>query len=82
MKRLSIDSWKDIFRNIAEYHEEEVKEFGDSEFGESVEILWLEGNGVDTFEEWVLGHGYDCFEDGFKTEEEATKRLNDIYKSI
>lgn len=73
MRRLSIEDWKNIIRNIEE-GDKEVKE----EFGECVEIIWLD----DGSNEWVLAYGYEVFEDRFKTEKEATDRLNEIEMKI
>lgn len=48
-----------------------------AEEGEEVEIQWLESTN-----EYVLCHECELFEDGFKTEEEANTRLEDIYKQL
>lgn len=48
-----------------------------SEEGEDVEIQWIESS-----DEWVLCHECELFEDGFKTEEEANARIEDIYKQL
>jgi hypothetical protein len=78
MKRLSNEEWKNIFWNMMNLDEEEIEMWGSN----WVEVLWLEGNGVDTHEEWVLGYGTECFEDGFKTEEEAMTRLNQLENEL
>lgn len=70
MVKLSNETWVNIFRNIGELDENE-------EFGNTVEIIWL-----DSTDEWILAHGYDCFEDGFKTEEEAMERLEQLEKEL
>lgn len=69
MVKLSIDSWKTVIKNI-----EEEK---DEEFGNEVEVMWLEST-----DEWVLCHGYEIFEDGFKNEYEAMERLREIEKQL
>lgn len=48
-----------------------------AEEGEEVEIVWLEST-----DEYVLCHESQLYEDGFKTEEEANARLEDIYKQL
>lgn len=65
---LALSEWKDILRNL-------------SEEGEEVEVIWLEGDGIAP-SEYVLCHDCEVFEDGFKTEEEANARLEDIYKQL
>lgn len=77
MKRLSNTEWSNIFRNMLEIEEDERMEFG-----EWIEIQWLEGNGVDTFHEWVLCYAYEVFEDGFKTEKDAQKRLTQLESEL
>ena len=69
-KRLSLNQWKYIIRNLSELDSTD-------EFGNEVEILWLE----DT-DEWVLCHGYELFEDGFKTEKEAWQRYMEILHAL
>ncbi|AEW47045.1 hypothetical protein BCP78_0038 [Bacillus phage BCP78] len=68
MKRLTVDEWKNVLRNLGEE-------------GEEVEVQWLEGNG-DSPSEWALGHECELFEDGFKTDIEAEQRLEDVYKEL
>lgn len=48
-----------------------------SEEGEEVEVIWLESTN-----EYVLCHESELYEDGFKTEEEANARLEDVYKQL
>lgn len=70
MERLSIETWIDIFRNMEEITESE-------EFGTDVEVIY-----GDTDDEWILCHGYELFESGFKTEEQAQDRLIEVIKQI
>ena len=70
MGKLSFEEWKAIITNVNEYDE-------DDEFGNEIEVLWL-----DDTDEWVLCHGYELFEDGYKTEEEAWERLKEIYNNV
>ncbi|MFJ7982463.1 hypothetical protein ACIQ1D_19600 [Lysinibacillus xylanilyticus] len=72
MKKQPIETWKNIFRNIQESDSDTKEEFGDF-----VEVIWL-----DSTDEWILGYGYEVFEDGFKTEKEARDRLNEIEKLL
>lgn len=67
MKRLPLENWKNIVRNL----EEE---------GEEVEVLWLDNVGAPG--EWVLGFDCELFEDGFTSDIEAEKRLEEIYKLL
>lgn len=78
MKRLDNDTWKTIFKNLGDM---KTEEYYDGEV-DWVEAMWLEGNGVDTFEEWVLCYGEELFEDGFKTEREAMDRLSYLEKLL
>lgn len=66
MTKLSLETWKDIFRNVGELTEEEYYD----EHLNWVEILHLDGT-----DEWILCYGEQLFEDDFKTEEEAAERL-------
>lgn len=68
--RLTLEEWKNIFRNLQEE-------------GENVEIIWLDavphdayGNPTGEVFEWVLCHGCEIFEDGFEAEKEAQERLD------
>lgn len=70
MKRLSFEEWKTIIVNVNECDEND-------EFGNDIEVIWLEST-----DEWVLCHGYEVFEDGFKTEKEAWQRYNEIMRNI
>lgn len=76
MRRLDIAAWKNIFKNIGEVDAGTKKEFGDE-----VEVIWLDP-GDSSGGEWALGYEYECFEDGFKTEEEARARLAEIERAI
>lgn len=67
MQRLNDEIWKNIFRNLAEDDEE-------------VEVTWLDE--VGSAGEWVLCFDCELFEDGFKTEEEAQKRLDFLEKKL
>ena len=76
-KRLSLDEWKNIFRNIEEIRNEEEQ---DQDFVQGVkdgtynytevEIVWLDGS-----DEYVLCSDCELFEDGFNTEQQAQERL-------
>ena len=70
MEKLSFEEWKTIITNVNECDKND-------EFGNEIEVLWL-----DDTDEWALCHGYELFEDGFKTEKEARKRLKEIYNNI
>ena len=70
MEKLSFEEWKTIITNVNECDE-------DDEFGTEIEVLWL-----DDTDEWVLCHGYELFEEGFKTEKEARERLKEIYNNV
>lgn len=58
MKRLNLETWKNIFRNLADE-------------GEEVEVMWLDGFQQDdgtvdlTRGEWCLCFDCELFEDGF-----------------
>ena len=69
MKKLSLQEWNTIINNI--------RELEDDEFGNEVEILWLDGT-----DEWCLCHGYELFEDGFATEHEAWQRYEQILQEL
>lgn len=73
MKRLNNEQWKNIFRNLSELEEEDYYD-GTVDW---VEVLWL-----DSTDEWILAHGEELFEDGFKSEEEAQQRLNKLEKLL
>lgn len=68
--RLSLKEWENIIQNVSECDPND-------EFGNEIEIQWL-----DSSNEWTLCHGYECFEDGFKTEKEAWERLNEVRKNL
>lgn len=70
MKRLSLETWTNIFRNLQEMDEEDYYD-GVVDW---VEVMWLDGGGVQE-DEWCLCFGEELFEDGFKTEKEAQERL-------
>lgn len=72
--RLSLEEWKNIIRNVRDFEE-------DYEFGNDIEILWLENETCDGGT-WALCHGYELFEDGFKTETEAWRRYEEILKLL
>jgi len=69
--RLPLETWENIFRNLSEMEEEDYYD-GVIDW---VEVTWLEGD-PGSGGEWVLNYGEELFEDGFKTEEEAMKRLD------
>lgn len=66
-QRLPLETWENIFRNLGDMSEEDYYD-GVVEW---VEILWIEST-----DEWCLCYGEELFEDGFKTENDAEKRLN------
>jgi len=66
-QRLPLETWENIFRNLSEMEEED--------YYDGV-IDWVEVTWLDSSDEWVLNYGEELFEDGFKTEEEAMKRLD------
>ena len=70
MGKLSFEEWETIITNVNECDEND-------EFGNEIEVLWL-----DDTDEWVLCHGYELFEEGFKTEKEARERLKEIYNNV
>ena len=70
MEKLSFEEWKTIITNVNECDKND-------EFGNEIEVLWL-----DDTDEWALCHGYELFEDGFKTEKEAWERLKEIYNNV
>ncbi len=79
MERLSIETWIDIFRNMEELAESEDEDFQElrEEFGTDVEVIY-----GDTDDEWILCYGYEMFESGFKTEEQAQDRLIEVIEQI
>lgn len=74
MERLSLETWKNIFRNVAEINEDLKKEGFEEE---PIEIQYLEST-----DEYVLCSGCDLFEDGYKTEDEAQERLTYLENTI
>lgn len=75
-KRLDLETWKNVFRNVKEIVEEQKKN------GEEVESDWIEVVWLDGIDEWCLCHGEELFEDGFKSEQEAQECLNYLEKLI
>lgn len=68
-EKLPLETWRNIITNVSELEE--------NEFGNEVEVVRLDemkGNK----ENYCLCHGYDCFEEGFKTEQEAWARYEEI----
>jgi hypothetical protein len=63
-QRLDLEEWETVFVNL-------------HEIDEHVEVTWLEGE-PGSGGEWVLNYEYELFEDGFKSEEEAMKRLDTL----
>jgi hypothetical protein len=64
--RLDLQTWETIFINLQENNE-------------YVEVTWLDAvESVGEKAEWVLHCGDELFEDGFKSEEEAQKRLDTL----
>jgi hypothetical protein len=72
-QRLDNETWSTIFRNLQEMDEEDYYD-GTVDW---VEVQWLDGT-----DEWVLCHGEELFEDGFKTEEEAQQRLTYLENTL
>ena len=72
-KRLTTKEWTNIFRNLNELEPSEYYGGIDNE----VEVLWLDP-GDDSPGEWALCYGEELFEDGFKSEEDACNRLDDV----
>lgn len=68
----SISKWRDILENISKCEDEE--------FGNDVEILYLDN--VPGPGEWALCHGYDVLEDGFEEEDDAIARLEYILRVV
>lgn len=66
----TLSQWRDIIRNVSE--------MDDDEFGNDVEIIWLDN--VPGPGEWALCHGEEVFEDGFEEEDDAIARLEHILK--
>ena len=73
MKRLSLEEWENIFRNLQEMDESDYYD-GVADW---VEIMWLDGT-----DEYVLCYGEELFEDGFKTEKEAQERLDYLEQTL
>jgi hypothetical protein len=72
-KRLSFDTWRNIFRNLKEMTPEEYYD-GEVDW---VEVIWLDGA-----DEWVLAFGEELFEDGFSSKKEAQDRLNYLEQTL
>lgn len=68
-KRLDLETWKNIFRNLNDMTEEEYYD----DVVDWVEVLYLDNEGTDG--EWCLAYGEELFEDGFATEKDAMERL-------
>lgn len=75
MERLSLNEWEIIIKNVSECDI-------DDEFGNEIEVLWLDACGDDEEESYCLAHGYECFEKGFKTEKEAWQRYEEIISKL
>lgn len=75
MKKLSLNEWENIIKNVSACDI-------DDEFGNEIEVLWLENESCDGDGEWALCHGYEIFEDGYKTELEAWRRYEDIISKL
>lgn len=73
MKRLSNETWKDIFHNLSEMKKEDYYD-GVVDW---VEVSWSEDE-----DEWILCYGEEVFEDGFKSEKEAMERLSELEKEL
>ena len=80
MKQLqSLETWKNIFRNIKELYEDSNYE---SNYGDEwVTIIYLDPTSEDD-SKWGLAHDEELFEEGFETEDEATERLRYLEKEI
>lgn len=79
-QKLPLDTWVNIFRNVEEAQRDQLQEEGMEELIEKgieqrieVEVVWL-----DSSDEWCLCSGTELFEDGYKSEEEAQKRLESL----
>jgi len=77
MNKLSLEQWKNIFRNVAEYNEDLKKEGLEEE---PIEVIWLEN--PERRNEWAIVSDCEIFEEGFATEQEAEERLTYLEKTI
>lgn len=78
MKKLSIEQWENIFRNI----KEDIKENGLNVYeDEWVQVMYLDPID-DNDTKWGLCYGEELFEDYFQTEEEAQERLSKLELEI
>ncbi len=73
MKRLSLETWKNIFINLQDMDEEDYYDG----YVSWVEVVWLDGTN-----EWCLCYGEELFEDGFKSEKEAQERLDYLEETL
>lgn len=64
----TLETWRNIIRNVSESTDEE--------YGNEVEVIYLDN--VPGPGEWGLCHGEELFEDGFETEHDAERRLEQI----
>lgn len=74
---LSLEQWKNIFRNVAELNEELEREGLETE---PIEVQWLEN--PERKNEYVICSGCELFEEGFASEEEAQERLTYLENTI
>lgn len=70
MNYLSLEQWKNIFRNVAEWNEDLKKEGLEEE---PIEVIWLEN--PERKNEWAIVSDCEVFEEGFASEQEAEDRL-------
>ena len=63
--RLTLEQWETVLENLKEFNEE-------------VEVVWLEGCLPNGDGEWVICDDCELIEDGFKSEEEAWQRYEEI----
>lgn len=68
MQRQSLNTWKTIFKNLAEDDQE-------------VEVTWLDPGDASSGE-WCLHWENELFEDGFATEKEANERLEYLQSQL
>lgn len=68
-KKMSYDLWRNVITNL------------DAE-DEMVEVLWLDNGTSEDNNEWCLCFDTELFERGFKSEEEALARLDEIAKEL
>ena len=63
--RLTLEQWETVLENLKEFNQE-------------VEVVWLEGCLSNGDGEWVICDDCELIEDGFKSEQEAWQRYEEI----